>query len=106
MLLPSLPSPTAKERAKLIWGLWPQISICEAGNPSIDIQMETVNELLSNCGPCESGVGLVSLLDQLSLRSQRKGTSTGENNGKLYWHKSQGLKWGKAKLEVYREKTN
>lgn len=52
----------------------------------------------------ESGVGLVSLLDQLSLRSQRKGTSTGENNGKLYWHKSQGLKWGKAKLEVYREK--
>lgn len=49
----------------------------------------------------ESGVGLVSLLDQLSLR---QGTSTGENNGKLYWHKSQGLKWGKAKLEVYREK--
>lgn len=28
----------------------------------------------------------------------------GENNGKLYWHKSQELTWGKARLEVYREK--
>lgn len=56
-------------------------------------------------GPSESGEGLVSLL-RLScyLRPQRKGINTGENNGKLYWHKSQELKWGKAWLKVYREK--
>jgi hypothetical protein len=39
--------------------------------------------------------GLVSLLGLLGCQITKKWHSTGENNGKFYWHKSQKLKWKK-----------
>lgn len=95
-------APTAKERAKLTPGsqaFWGRFASSKG----------TLTELLSWYGPRESAEGLISLLAlscylRRDLPHQEKALRIGENNGKLYWHKSQELKWGKAGLKVYREK--